>query len=134
MRSRCRALAVLGVLALCWISLGREPRAGAAAPVKRGKVVVTEEALKIHREAILIDGHNDLPWQYREKADLSFGRLDIRKPQPALHTDLPRLRRGGVGGQFWSAFVPASTRKEGVAVKQTLEQIDVIHRMIRLYP
>src|SRR6186997_2251581 len=101
---------------------------------KRGPVVLTDEALQLHREALLIDGHNDLPWQYREKADLSFNRLDIRKPQPALHTDLPRLRKGGVGGQFWSAFVPASTRKEGIAVRQTLEQIDVILRMIHTYP
>jgi len=105
-----------------------------AAKKGRGKVIVTDEALKIHREAILIDGHNDLPWQYREKADLSFNRLDIRKPQPALHTDLPRLRKGGVDGQFWSAFVVASTRREGTAVRQTLEQIDVIHRMIATYP
>ena len=93
MRIGCRTLTALGAFALCWNSFGREPAASSVEPRKRGKVVVTEEALQIHREAILVDGHNDLPWQYREKADLSFGRLDIRKPQPAIHTDLPRLRK-----------------------------------------
>src|SRR5260370_22156097 len=100
----------------------------------RGEVKLTDEALRIHREAILIDGHNDLPWQYREKKDLSFSAIDIARPQPALHTDIPRLRKGGVGAQFWSAFVPAETRKEGTAVRMTLEQIDVIHRFVRRYP
>ncbi|MFL5342076.1 MAG: dipeptidase [Gemmataceae bacterium] len=100
----------------------------------RGPVKLTDEALRIHREAIVVDGHNDLPWQYREKKDLSFSAIDIAKPQPALHTDIPRLRQGGVGAQFWSAYVPAETRKEGTAVKMTLEQIDVIYRFVRRYP
>src|SRR5437773_725269 len=101
---------------------------------RRGPVELSEEALRIHREGIVIDGHNDLPWMFREKEDLSFRSIDIRKPQKDLHTDLPRLRKGGVGAQFWSAFVPASTRKSGIAVRQTLEQIDVIHRMVERYP
>jgi membrane dipeptidase len=49
-------------------------------------------------------------------------------------TDIPRLRAGGVGAQFWSVYVPSSTRKDHSAVKKTLEQIDVVHRMIRRYP
>jgi membrane dipeptidase len=100
----------------------------------REPVKLTEEALRIHRDALLIDGHNDLPWQFREKSDLSFDKIDIRKPQKNLHTDIPRLRQGGIGAQFWSAFVPADTRKKGTAVRETLEQIDVIHRMVRQYP
>jgi membrane dipeptidase len=100
----------------------------------RGPVKLTEEALRIHREAILIDGHNDLPWQFREKKDLSFNQIDISRPQKSLHTDIPRLRQGGVGAQFWSAWVPAETMKDGTAGRQTLEQIDVIHRMVRAYP
>jgi membrane dipeptidase len=107
----------------------------AGEPAKsRGPVKLTDEALRIHREAILVDGHNDLPWQYREKKDLSFASIDIAKPQPKLHTDIPRLRQGGVGAQFWSAFVPASTMKDHSAVKMTLEQIDVIHRFVKRYP
>src|SRR5436190_22334572 len=101
----------------------------AAEPAKaRAPVQLTDEALRIHRDAILVDGHNDLPWQYREKQDLSFATIDIARPQPRLHTDIPRLRQGGVGAQFWSAYVPAETRKDHAAVKMTLEQIDVIHR------
>lgn len=100
----------------------------------RAAVVVTEEALRIHREALLIDGHNDLPYQYRERNDLSFRTIDIARPQPQLHTDIPRLRKGGVGAQFWSAYVDATTAKEKTAVRQTLEQIDVIHRFVQRYP
>lgn len=100
----------------------------------RKPVVLTDEARAIHKEALLIDGHNDLPWQYREKNDLSFQSIDIRKFQKGLHTDIPRLREGGVGAQFWAAYVSPSTRKDGSAVRQTLEQIDVIHRFVKGYP
>src|SRR5437588_7109118 len=74
---------------------------------RRAPVHLTDEALRIHRDAILIDGHNDLPWQFREKEDLSFSHINITRPQKELHTDIPRLRQGGVGAQFWSAFVPS---------------------------
>jgi membrane dipeptidase len=97
-------------------------------------VKLTEEALRIHHSALVIDGHNDLPWQFRARHDLSFHRIDLRKPQPQLHTDIPRLRKGGVGAQFWSAYVPAETRQKGTAVRDTLEQIDVIYRMVQAYP
>src|SRR5689334_20551591 len=80
-----------------------------AAPARRRQPVqLTEEAQRIHQEAIVIDGHNDLPWQFREKEDLSFTHIDISRPQKDLHTDIPRLRKGGLGAQFWSAFVPSS--------------------------
>ena len=51
--------------------------------------------------APLIDGHNDLLWEAREKAGYDFDRLDVAGPVPSLQTDLPRLRLGGVGAQFW---------------------------------
>ena len=104
------------------------------AQAKRQPVVLTDEARAIHREALLIDGHNDLPDQFREKKDLSFRTFDIRRPQKGLHTDIPRLREGGVGAQFWAAYVPVNTRRSGTSVKLCLEQIDVIHRMVRTYP
>jgi membrane dipeptidase len=105
-------------------------------PKSRAPVKLTDEALRIHREAILIDGHNDLPWEFREKKDLSFRKIDLRQSQKSLglHTDIPRLREGGVGAQFWSAYVPASTGKKGTSVRLTLEQIDVIRRMVSSYP
>jgi membrane dipeptidase len=101
---------------------------------EREPVKLTPEALRIHHDALLIDGHNDLPWQYREKGDLSFSKIDIKKRQPRLHTDIPRLREGGVGAQFWSVYVPAGRAKDHTAVRETLEQIDVVYRMVRAYP
>jgi membrane dipeptidase len=113
-----------------------EKKNDSPSPKSRAPVKLTEEALRIHREALVIDGHNDLPWQFREKKDLSFRKIDLRQSQKALglHTDIPRLRQGGVGAQFWSAFVPANTGKKGTAVRLTLEQIDVIRRMVAAYP
>src|SRR5436309_4744232 len=108
----------------------------AADPKKpdRGTVTVSDEARRIHAAAIVVDGHNDLPWEMRAKGGSSFIKLDISRPQPRLMTDIPRLRAGGVGAQFWSVYVPAETEKDHTAVAKTLEQIDVVHRMIRQYP
>ena len=55
----------------------------------------------------LIDGHNDYPWALRENAARDLDKLDITKPQPSIMTDIARLHAGGVGGQFWSVYVPA---------------------------
>ena len=101
-------------------------------PKPRAPVVLTDEARAIHKDAILVDGHNDLPWQFRVKKDFSFRFIDISKPQKGIHTDIPRLRAGGVGAQFWAAYVPVEHKK--LAVKEALEQIDVVHRFIRDYP
>jgi membrane dipeptidase len=92
-----------------------------------------QRARALHALVPLVDGHNDLPWQYRQKAHRDLSRIDISKAQPDLHTDIPRLRAGGVGGQFWSVYVPA-TMKGNEAVRATLEQIDVVHQMVRRYP
>lgn len=101
---------------------------------KRGPVKLTEQALAIHQAALLVDGHNDLPWELRSKDGLGFRTIDLRKPQKQFHTDIERLRRGHVGAQFWSAFVPTSYARKGLAVKTTLEQIEVIHELARRYP
>jgi membrane dipeptidase len=91
-------------------------------------------ARALHKQVPLIDGHNDYPWALREhNVERDITKLDIRVPQPKIHTDIPRLRSGGVGGQFWSVYVPASMQGQ-TAVRATLEQIDVVHRMMRKYP
>jgi membrane dipeptidase len=95
---------------------------------------VTPAAREIHDSGLLFDGHNDLPWQMRKIGGSSFKVLDIAKPQPKLHTDIARLRAGGVKAQFWSVYVPADTDLTGDALLQTLEQIDIVHRMHRRYP
>ena len=92
-----------------------------------------ERARALHDQVPLIDGHNDLPWQYRQQFQRAVARLDIAQPQPQLMTDIPRLREGGVGAQFWSVYVPTSL-DGGAAVLATLEQIDVVYQMIRRYP
>ncbi len=109
------------------------PTAGSKADAPKD-VVVSPEAAAIHREALLIDGHNDLPYELREKDGPSFRNIDLTKPQKQFHTDIDRLKKGNVGAQFWSAYVPASLGKKGTAVKTTLEQIDVIQEMVRRYP
>jgi membrane dipeptidase len=94
----------------------------------------TARARAIHKQSPLIDGHNDYPWALR---DLDPGRdlnkADISKPVPKLMTDIPRLRQGGLGGQFWSVYTP-STMMDKEATRVTLEQIDTVHRMTRKWP
>ncbi len=100
----------------------------------RPPVELSDAARRIHAQALVIDGHNDLPWELRTKGSLSFERLDISKEQSTLHTDIPRLRQGGVGAQFWSVYVPASTAYDGTALIATLEQIEMVDAMIDRYP
>lgn len=91
-------------------------------------------ARALHRQAPLIDGHNDYPWALRGlDPGRDFARADISKPVPSLMTDIPRLRQGGVGGQFWSVYVPSSMQGQE-AVRATLEQIDIVHRMVLRWP
>jgi membrane dipeptidase len=81
----------------------------------------------------LVDGHNDLPWSIRTRFGHDLSRLNLAAPVAGTHTDLPRLRRGGVGGQFWSVYVPGTLRGDA-AVATTLEQLDLVHRMVRCHP
>jgi membrane dipeptidase len=104
---------------------------GPAAGARQDDLVKRARAL--HAEVPLIDGHNDYPWAVREKAGRDLAKLDITGRQPATQTDIPRLRAGGVGGQFWSVYVPATLAGES-AVTTTLEQIDLVHQMMRRYP
>lgn len=82
----------------------------------------------------VVDGHNDLPWALREQVRYDLDRRDIAADQSAsLHTDLPRLRAGGVGAQFWSVYV-RSDYDGDQAVSATLEQIDVVRQLVDRYP
>ena len=95
-----------------------------------------ERARRLLRETPIIDGHNDYPWEVRQRAQGDLSKLDMRVPQPDIMTDLPRLKAGGVGGQFWSVYVPspAPGTDAAVSVTQALEQIDIVHRMVARYP
>ncbi len=107
---------------------------GQASSNERGAVEVTPAALAIHQDGYVFDGHNDLPWQVRTVASRSFDALDISKPQPQIHTDIGRLRAGGVGAQYWSVYVPASSAESGLSHQMTLEQIEIVHAMMERYP
>lgn len=101
---------------------------------ERPVVELTDTAREIHATMILVDGHNDLPWAFRKRGTPSFDELDIAKSQSSLHTDIPRLRQGGVKAQFWSVYVPSSTRLQGEALQSTIEQIEFVLSMIKRYP
>src|SRR4051812_33554537 len=83
-------------------------------------------AQALQQQVPLIDGHNDYPWALRENnAARDLSKLDIKVVQPTVMTDIPRMRAGGVGGQFWSVYVPVDL-KGPAAVQTTLEQIDIV--------
>eukprot|EP00605_Chrysophyceae_sp_TOSAG23-4_P000971 GSChrysophyteH1.ASY1.ANO1.1071.1 assembled CDS len=102
------------------------------------------EARRLHDTVAVADGHNDLPWAIRCMEPVGacgLNELDLRANNTGkrfgtnhgcLHTDIPRLREGGVGWQFWSVYVPA-TVQGGEAVLQTVEQIDFVHRIVEKY-
>ena len=90
----------------------------------------------------LIDGHNDLPWEIRERYKSDFSTIDLGSDthhlpvgvdQAAIMTDIPRLRAGLVGAQFWSVWIPVDVQGFQ-AVQMTLEQIDLVKRMAERYP
>ncbi|HVR72422.1 MAG TPA: dipeptidase [Vicinamibacteria bacterium] len=125
MRARHAALVLATVLPLV---------ASAAPPGTSPEDPAVARARRLLRDTILIDGHNDLPWEIRtaKAAPRDVAAYDLRRTTPG-DTDLARLRAGGVGGQFWSVYVPGEDRADGYA-KVQLEQIDIARRMIARYP
>ena len=97
-----------------------------------------DQARKILKEVPLIDGHNDAPWQYRKLVKYQLDKLDFagdtRLAEDPCQTDIPRLRQGGVGAQFWSVWVPDDAYLKSDAVQATFEQIDFVHRLGMHYP
>jgi len=94
----------------------------------------------------VIDGHNDLPWEIRDRYHSDFSQINlaadtqhlplpagIAADSPALMTDIPRMKAGHLGGQFWSVWIPVSVTGPA-AVKMTMEQIDLVKRMALRYP
>ncbi|MCX4772171.1 Membrane dipeptidase (Peptidase family M19) [Streptomyces sp. ADI92-24] len=93
-----------------------------------------ERARELLAEHPVVDGHNDLPWALREQVNYDLDARDIATDQSAhLHTDIPRLRAGGVGAQFWSVYV-RSDMAGGDAVSATLEQIDAVAELLARHP
>ncbi|MER7726592.1 dipeptidase [Streptomyces sp. NPDC096323] len=93
-----------------------------------------DQARELLAEYPVVDGHNDLPWALREQVNYDLDARDIATDQSAhLHTDIPRLRAGGVGAQFWSVYV-RSDMAGGTAVAATLEQIDAVAELLERHP
>ncbi|MEY9991848.1 membrane dipeptidase [Streptomyces sp. V4I8] len=91
-------------------------------------------ARELLREFPVVDGHNDLPWALREQVRYDLDARDIATDQGAhLHTDIPRLREGGVGAQYWSVYVRSDYAGDK-AVSATLEQIDCVRQLLARYP
>jgi membrane dipeptidase len=117
-----RLLPALAILVLPAVGMAQAPQ---------GEAALLTRARALHQQVPLIDGHNDYPWALREQGARDLDRLDLSQPQPTIMTDIARLRTGGVGGQFWSVYVEAD---DPAPVTSTLEQIDIVHRMMRKYP
>jgi membrane dipeptidase len=98
---------------------------------------VDRRVQRVLAQTPVIDGHNDLPWEIRDKYDFWRKPLeldaDTSRLEARLQTDLPRMKRGGMGAQFWSVWIP-NERKGDEAIRVTLEQIDIVHRMVARYP
>ncbi|MGW5018242.1 dipeptidase [Streptomyces cacaoi] len=102
-------------------------------PTHEDPVPRLDRARALLAEHPVVDGHNDLPWALREQCGYDLDALDVSQDcGDRLHTDIPRLRAGGVGGQFWSVFVPAELTGDD-AVSATLEQIDVVRLLCARY-
>ena len=120
--------------------LAAVPGARAASPAHAP--TDAERVAKVLGATPLIDGHNDLPWELRERFEDNLDRVDLatdtaklphKDDAVPLMTDIPRLHAGHVGGQFWSVWVPVDI-KGFEAVQTTLEQIDVVKAMAARYP
>jgi membrane dipeptidase len=128
----------------CWISIAMTcsgiAQAAASASPATGKDdgVLAARVAKVLAGTPLIDGHNDLPWELRARRNVDL-RIDhavtgkFAEGQTPLMTDIPRLRAGGMGGQFWSVWIPASTTGPA-AVQMTIEEIDIVRSMVANYP
>lgn len=119
-------------------STNREPvgQPATTADARRARVnddVRTGAARTIHERAIVIDGHNDLTWRLTSRFRGDLRRFDLAERHSEGHTDIPRLREGGVDAQFFAVYVPADCVGD-LAVRMALEQIDLIHRIAARYP
>ncbi|QDV32622.1 dipeptidase [Tautonia plasticadhaerens] len=112
----------------CWAPLILSTPIFAPAP---GDDSPESRAAEVHAGALLIDGHNDLPWRLRSDGDVAFGAIDLADRLDSGHTDIPRLRIGGVDAQFWSVYIPSEHPDPAQTV---LQQIDLVYRMAERYP
>ncbi len=104
-------------------------------PVDTRDIKLTDEAVRIHRSAIVIDGHNDLICKIRLKGPSAVDTVDLMTDQPEFQTDIPRLISGGVGAQFWAATGWAGKQPDNRSGQSIcFEEIDLVHKIAEKYP
>lgn len=139
--ARVRPLAVLAAVVAALLLAMSAPSTAFSA-TRSAPADYAARVARILKTTPLIDGHNDLPWELHERVQGRLSAIDLRADtsklpvkadQPALMTDIKRLRSGQVGGQFWSVWVPVEITGYQ-AVQTTLEQIDLVKRMAARYP
>ncbi|RXD03212.1 membrane dipeptidase [Sphingomonas sp. UV9] len=109
--------------------------AAQASPAATADAALFRRIERVLERSPVIDGHNDLAWEIRELHEAKVESVDLSRdtahlPYP-LQTDIPRLRKGHVGGQFWSVYIPADAAR---AVEMTLEEIDIVRRFVAANP
>jgi len=135
-RQRKFIIIAIGVSILCATVLGlaiglsveaEEDYSGAPHSVR------VERASQILRNYPLVDGHNDLPWQFHVRNNNTvYGSINLTVGWPDVHTDIPRLREGQVGAQFWACFVHCNSQYKD-SVRLALNQVDTIRKLVSRY-
>ncbi len=132
-----RKILPLGALLFAVLLAGGAAARAQEAAHRAPDPALVERARRLLSQVPLVDGHNDLPWEYRKRVQNHMDKIDLRagtaKLDPPMHTDIPRLRQGGLGGQFWSVYIPVELQGAD-AVQAVLEQIDDVHRLVERYP
>lgn len=102
---------------------------------QESRIVLTEEALKLHKSSLVFDCHNDLPHKMFEKGFSSFQKFDLTQNQLDFQTDIPRLKLGGVNAQFWVAcgWLSGNVSEDKSSSFYCLEDIELIHQMVEKY-
>ena len=99
-----------------------------------GEIALSEEALRIHREALVIDGHNDMPGNILDKKLNLKPGFTLNEAQAELQTDIPRLRKGGVDAQVFVAYISPDHMRTGGGNQACIEQIELIHQLTKSHP
>lgn len=114
----------------CAVIVPYGPNCSLAMHEAEKQMKLSEEALRIHRDALVLDGHNDLADKIRDRGYSTLEGFSLEDPPCGFQTDIPRLRRGGLNAQVWVAFVPPEFMWSGEAGRVCFEQIDLIHRLV----
>jgi membrane dipeptidase len=132
MNLRGRRAGVLAVCAAGVLTMFGGQASGAGPDGKDAPLPpISDRARQVHAAGMLFDGHNDLPWRLRAEGDFGVSKFDLTRRLDSGHTDIPRLREGGLKAQFWSVYIPSEHPNPARTVT---EQIDLVNRMVARYP